>query len=120
MGWDPQDIVRKKNKHLPKVKAWIDEHGGGLMLPFSIEFEQERWDTKSSGDDAGVKALDETGGHVLPRIIKCGFKQLNLMNYFTTGADEVRAWVVYQGATAPQAAGVRVADPTPPQPTTTG
>lgn len=35
-----------------------------------------------------------------------GFKQLNLINFFTVGADEVKAWVVYAGATAPNAAGV--------------
>jgi obg-like ATPase 1 len=42
----------------------------------------------------------------LNKIIKQGFKQLNLMNFFTVGADEVRSWTVYSGATAPQCAGV--------------
>ena len=42
----------------------------------------------------------------LNKIIKQGFKQLNLMNFFTVGADEVRSWTVYAGATAPQCAGV--------------
>ena len=42
----------------------------------------------------------------LNKIIKQGYKQLNLMNFFTVGSDEVRAWTVYAGATAPQAAGV--------------
>ena len=103
-----KDIIRKKNKYLPKIKAWIDEHGGGLMIPFSVEHEQERWDVKCGGDAAALKALDDEapGAHMLPRIIKQGFKQLNLMNFFTTGATEVRAWMVYAGATAPQAAGV--------------
>jgi ribosome-binding ATPase YchF (GTP1/OBG family) len=29
------DYTRKKNKWLPKIKSWIDEHGGGIMIPFS-------------------------------------------------------------------------------------
>ena len=39
-------------------------------------------------------------------IIKKGYKKLNLMNFFTVGADEVRSWTVREGSKAPQAAGV--------------
>jgi ribosome-binding ATPase YchF (GTP1/OBG family) len=42
----------------------------------------------------------------LPRIIKCGYKELNLINFLTAGDKEVRAWTVFKGALAPQAAGV--------------
>lgn len=36
-------------------------------------------------------------------LIRAGYKLLNLMSFFTTGADETRAWTVPQGSTAPEA-----------------
>mmetsp|Transcript_352 Transcript_352/g.57 ORF Transcript_352/g.57 Transcript_352/m.57 type:complete len:107 (-) Transcript_352:97-417(-) len=43
---------------------------------------------------------------MLDKIAKTGYKTLDLMYYFTAGADEVRAWTVRKGSKAPQAAGV--------------
>jgi obg-like ATPase 1 len=34
-----EDYKKKKNKWLPKISKWIQEHGGGPMIPFSAEFE---------------------------------------------------------------------------------
>lgn len=36
-------------------------------------------------------------------LIKAGYQLLGLMSFFTTGADETRAWTVPQGSTAPEA-----------------
>ncbi|MGQ7172767.1 DUF933 domain-containing protein, partial [Escherichia sp. R-CC3] len=46
--------------------------------------------------------LEEPG---LNRVIRAGYKLLNLQTYFTAGVKEVRAWTIPVGATAPQAAG---------------
>jgi obg-like ATPase 1 len=36
-----KDYVRKKNKWLPKIKAWIDEHNpGDPLIPFSVALEE--------------------------------------------------------------------------------
>ena len=43
---------------------------------------------------------------MLPRIIKTGYKTLDLVYFFTAGEDEVRAWTIKVGTKAPQAAGV--------------
>jgi len=43
---------------------------------------------------------------VLPRIVKIGYKVLNLQYFFTAGEPEVRCWTIPAGATAPEAAGV--------------
>jgi GTP-binding protein YchF len=40
------------------------------------------------------------------RLIKAAYKLLNLETYFTTGADESRAWTFVKGTKAPQAAGI--------------
>jgi len=47
--------------------------------------------------------MDEPG---LDRVIRAGYELLNLQTYFTAGVQEVRAWTVKVGATAPEAAGV--------------
>ncbi|KAJ3269060.1 hypothetical protein HDV01_001900 [Terramyces sp. JEL0728] len=101
------DFIRKKNKWLPKIHSWIQTHGGGVLIPFSVQFEQELWDLRD--DEAGKEAfLKEATGAVsaLPKMITTGYKELNLIYYFTAGEKEVRAWTVYNGATAPEAASV--------------
>lgn len=47
--------------------------------------------------------MEEAG---LNRVIRAGYQLLNLQTYFTAGVQEVRAWTVSIGATAPEAAGV--------------
>ena len=46
--------------------------------------------------------LTESG---VSRLIKSAYRLLNLETFFTTGADETRAWTYVRGAKAPQAAG---------------
>ena len=41
----------------------------------------------------------------LEKIIVNGFKALGLQYFFTAGADEVKAWTIKEGTTAPGAAG---------------
>lgn len=47
--------------------------------------------------------LDEPGS---AKLIRAAYKLLNRQTYFTAGVQEVRAWTIPIGATAPQAAGV--------------
>ncbi|MFH1088763.1 MAG: redox-regulated ATPase YchF [Patescibacteria group bacterium] len=47
--------------------------------------------------------MDEPG---LNKIIRSGYKLLNLLTFFTAGVQEARAWTVKHGAKAPEAAGV--------------
>lgn len=46
--------------------------------------------------------LVETG---LARVIRAGYELLHLITFFTVGPKEARAWTVFRGARAPQAAG---------------
>jgi ribosome-binding ATPase YchF (GTP1/OBG family) len=41
----------------------------------------------------------------LDRIVHATYDLLGLTSFFTTGEDEVRAWTIYKGSTAQQAAG---------------
>jgi GTP-binding protein YchF len=47
--------------------------------------------------------LEETG---LAKVIKAGYRLLDLITYFTVGPKEARAWTISNGTLAPQAAGV--------------
>jgi ribosome-binding ATPase YchF (GTP1/OBG family) len=47
--------------------------------------------------------LEESG---VARLIKAAYKLLNLQTFFTTGADESRAWTFVKGMKAPQTAGI--------------
>lgn len=79
-----EDYIRKKNKWLPKVHAWIQAHGGGPLVPFSIQFEKEIMVTPNPDVQSA-----------LPKMITLGYSQLNLIYFFTAGEKEVRAWTVY-------------------------
>ena len=46
--------------------------------------------------------LTETG---LARVIRAGYELLHLITFFTVGPKEARAWTIFRGAKAPQAAG---------------
>lgn len=41
-----KNFIRKASKYLPKIQNWVNEHGGGQIIPMSCEFEQELFDLK--------------------------------------------------------------------------
>lgn len=101
-----EDYIKKKNKYLPKIQKWIQEHGGGPMIPYSANFEKK---VISEGTDPEIrkKVADELGApSCIPKIIKVGYTTLRLIHYFTAGEDEVKCWTIREGYKAPQAAGV--------------
>ncbi|KAG1659337.1 hypothetical protein FOA52_008391 [Chlamydomonas sp. UWO 241] len=101
------DFARKKNKWLPKIHAWMQEHGGGIMIPFSIEWEQKLWSLRDDPD--GRQAFLDTEPKcvsALPKMIVQGYKELDMIYYFTCGETEVRCWTILRGCLAPGAAGV--------------
>jgi GTP-binding protein YchF len=59
------------------------------------------------GDDAQM-FMDEYGISELSaaKIIRLSYELMSIQSFFTVGEDEVRAWSVRVGATAPEAAGV--------------
>ncbi|KAF9042697.1 P-loop containing nucleoside triphosphate hydrolase protein [Rhodocollybia butyracea] len=100
-----KDYIRKKNKWLPKIKAWIDSNNpGDPLIPFSVALE-ERLATMS--DEEKIEEQKKVGAQsALPKITHAGYACLELIRYFTCGPDEVRAWTIRKGTKAPQAAGV--------------
>ena len=115
-----KNFIRKGSKWLPKIKEWVDGHGGGTIIPMSAAFEEELFDLKDDKeaqkvflDECTAKAreLGLTGPafvakSVIPRMIRSGREALCLQSFYTMGPKEVRAWTIQRGALAPQAAGV--------------
>jgi GTP-binding protein YchF len=97
--------VNTGNAYVEKVKAAVkDENAQVLVISAQIESEIAQLDSYEERqmflDDLGLK---ESG---VTQLIKAAYKLLNLATYFTAGVQEVRAWTITQGFTAPQAAGV--------------
>lgn len=98
-----KDMIRKKNKWLPKIKKWVDENGGDPMVPVSVELEHTL--AGMDQDAAAAFCAENSCASQLGKLVKMGYNHLNLIHFFTCGADEVRAWSVRRGSKAPQAAG---------------
>jgi GTP-binding protein YchF len=47
-----KNFIRKGSKWLPKIAEWVQNHGGGQIIPMSVEFEQALADL---GDDEEAK-----------------------------------------------------------------
>lgn len=98
-----KDFQRKKNKFLPKIHAWVQEHGGETILPFSCAFEQKLVDMPE--DEAAKYCAANQITSMIPKIIKTGFAAIHLIYFFTAGPDEVKCWQIRRQTKAPQAAG---------------
>lgn len=99
-----KDYARKKNKWLPKIFEWVQQHGGDPIIPFSGALESKLLDVP---EDEREKYCQENGAaSAVPKIITTGFKAVRLIYYFTAGEVEVRCWQIREGTKAPQAAGV--------------
>jgi GTP-binding protein YchF len=94
----------ENNPHLERVRERAAGEGAEVV-PVCASIEEELSQLEDADRDVFLKdlGLDEPG---LNRVIRAGYKLLGLQTYFTAGIKEVRAWTVFKGATAPQAAGV--------------
>lgn len=100
-----RDYIRKKNKWLPKIKAWIDDNNpGDSLIPFSVSLEERLASMTPEEKEEEQKKIGAQSA--LPKITQAGYSSLNLIRYFTCGPQEVRAWTIRKGTKAPQAAGV--------------
>ncbi len=93
------------NAHVEAVrKAVAGENAEVIFVTAAIEAEIATMDTAEERDmflhDLG---LEEPG---VNKLVHAAYKLLKLSTYFTAGVQEVRAWTIHDGMTAPQAAGV--------------
>jgi len=101
--------IQQANKWIEPIKAWVEENApGSPVVPFSAKFESKLLDVEEEkGSSAKKKYCKEVGAKsAVKKIVAAGYDSLRLMNYFTAGEPEVRAWAIRKGWKAPQAAGV--------------
>ena len=94
----------ENNPHLEAVKKLAAEENA-IVVPLcnQIEAEISLLEDEDRAEFLEAMGMEEPGLNV---VIRAGYKLLGLQTYFTAGVQEVRAWTVKVGATAPQAAGV--------------
>ena len=93
------------NAYVDQVKNAVkDENAEVLIISAAIEADIASLDTYEERqvflEDLG---LSESG---VNKLIVAAYRLLNLGTYFTAGVQEVRAWTITLGMSAPQAAGV--------------
>ena len=93
------------NAYVESVREAIrEERAGMLIVAAATEADIAELETYEERqmflEEAG---LEESG---VNRLIRAAYDLLNLETYFTTGADETRAWTYVKGTKAPQAAGI--------------
>merc|ERR1712176_1088197 len=106
INMNKRDYCRKKNKFLKPIFEWVQANApGSAIIPYCGSFEEELQDME---DDAAREAqLKEDGTtSAMNKMITTAFHMVHLINFFTAGPDEVRAWTIRKGYKAPQAAGV--------------
>ncbi|MBB4301191.1 hypothetical protein GGD81_000206 [Rhodobium orientis] len=87
-----------------KVEEMAASQGAAaVVISAAIEAEIAQLSADEQAEFLETIGLEEPG---LDRLIRAGYDLLHLITFFTAGPKEARAWTVYRGAKAPQAAGV--------------
>jgi hypothetical protein len=84
-------------------KRAAEEGARAVVVSAKIESEIAVLPADEQRDYLDAIGLSEPG---LNRVIREGYKLLDLVTYFTVGPKEARAWTITKGTRAPQAAGV--------------
>jgi len=92
------------DKHYAKLVEFAKSEGAPVVpICAAIESQIAELDPADRPDFLASVGLEEAG---LNAVIRSGYELLGLITFLTAGKQEVRAWTVKKGATAPQAAGV--------------
>ena len=93
----------ENNKHLTAIKEFAKvDNSEVVAICAEIEAQISKLDSQEKQEYLLEMGQSESG---LDKLIKAGYKLLGLQTYFTAGPEEVRAWTINIGDTAPRAAG---------------
>ena len=93
----------ENNPHLDAVRKFAESENAQVVpICADIEAEISELDADEKQDFLDEMGQTEAG---LDRLIRAGYALLGLQTYFTAGVQEVRAWTINIGDSAPQAAG---------------
>jgi GTP-binding protein YchF len=100
------ELSGEEGPHLRALRAAVGASGEHAeVVPFSAKIEAELAELppEDRADFLASLGLESAG---LDRLIRAGYHLLGLQTYFTAGEQEVRAWTIHRGDTAPVAASV--------------
>jgi GTP-binding protein YchF len=98
-----EDAASEGNAYSARVFEKAAAEGAkAVIVSAAIEAELVTMPIEERGEYLEALGLTEAG---LARIIRAGYELLGLITFFTVGPKEARAWTVYKGSKAPQAAG---------------
>ena len=93
----------ENNSHLTSIKDFAEvENSEVVAICAEIEAQISKLDIQEKQEYLSEMGQNESG---LDKLIKAGYKLLGLQTYFTAGPEEVRAWTINIGDSAPRAAG---------------
>ena len=93
----------ENNSHLTSIKDFAEvENSDVVAICAEIEAQISKLDIQEKQEYLSEMGQNESG---LDKLIKAGYKLLGLQTYFTAGPEEVRAWTINIGDSAPRAAG---------------
>ena len=93
----------ENNSHLTSIKDFAEvENSEVVAISAEIEAQISKLDIQEKQEYLSEMGQNESG---LDKLIKAGYKLLGLQTYFTAGPEEVRAWTINIGDSAPRAAG---------------
>ena len=92
------------NEWSQEVEEWAKAEGSGAVaISAKIEADIATLPPHEREEYLAAIGLEEPG---LNRLIRAGYRLLDLVTYFTAGPKQAAAWTVARGTRAPQAAGV--------------
>jgi GTP-binding protein YchF len=100
------ELTGDEGAHVKALRGAVAKsHERADIVPFSAKIESELAELSEEDRQGFLESLGlESAG--LDRLIRAGYQLLGLQTYFTAGEQEVRAWTIHEGDTAPKAAGV--------------
>lgn len=91
------------NDYVKRVQEYAAKEGSGVVV-VSARIESEIAELSDEEAKAFLEDLGVTESG-LDKLIKASYSLLGLINFFTAGEMEARAWTIVDGTKAPQAAG---------------
>lgn len=99
-----ENAINKDNPYVKIVQEAAKERGAEVVvLSAQLELELQDMDEDERKEFLQLEGIEKSS---LEQVIIKGFHLLNLISFFTKNENEVRAWNIQKGSTAPQAAGV--------------
>ena len=97
------DISLQENDMVNEIRKFAESEGSEtIVVCAKIEEELSVLDSEEKSMFLDELGIEESG---LDKLIKAGYRLLDLISFITTGEDETRAWTIVNGSKAPQAAG---------------